>query len=243
MKRELDRHPQIRGLLLDSGDTLVTPKGGSWFPHPNFRRILAEHGIKGLAWERLDQALQEGGEYLDNNHHVLTEGEERAQFKRYYEILLRSLGLADPPNELTKELGDVSVDDIRIEPFPETRRMLGRFRHRGLRLGILSNAWPSLEDKYRRLGLREFFEVFIISSQIGCCKPDERIFRAALDGMMLPPETIAFVDDYPPYVQKAADLHMQGIVIARDNAGCLDSNLECVENLEQLEAALLKSAS
>jgi putative hydrolase of the HAD superfamily len=102
-----------------------------------------------------------------------------------------------------------------------------------MRLGILSNAWPSLEKKYAKLGLREFFHVFVISSRVGCCKPDERIFRTAIQGMGLPRERIVFVDDFPPYVRKAIEIGMQGIVMARhgkEHAG----GLKCVENLAQL---------
>jgi putative hydrolase of the HAD superfamily len=232
----------VEGLLLDSGDTLVRPIQGRWWPPPYFRRIVIEHGFAHLDWDRIDQAVQEGMKYLDANHSVRDENEERAQFETYFEILLDALGLPDPPDELIEDLGSASVDELEIEPFPETKRSLENLRDEGLRLGILSNAWPSLERKYAKLGLREFFHVFVISSQVGCCKPDERIFQTAIEGMELPRQRIIFIDDYPPYVRKAIEIGMQGIVMARhgkdDAAG-----LKCVENLAQLVDLMKGTAS
>ena len=48
---------------------------------------------------------------------------------------------------------------------------------KGFSLGIISDAWPSLERKYRLLDLRKYFKTFVISAQVGCCKPDRKDFR------------------------------------------------------------------
>ncbi len=93
--------------------------------------------------------------------------------------------------------------------------VLGALRPRGLRLGILSNAWPSLERKYALLGLRHFFDAFIISARLGCVKPDERMYRTGLAGLNLPPQDVIFVDDWPEFVRVAVDLGMQGAVMDR----------------------------
>ena len=61
---------QIKGILFDSGDTLVRPRGGKWLPGPHFHGILANYGIKDLNWDRLDYGLEEGMKYLDNHHHL-----------------------------------------------------------------------------------------------------------------------------------------------------------------------------
>ena len=240
MMHSVNRCAGMKGLLLDSGDTLVRPRAGSWWPAPYFRRILAQHGVESLAWEKLGQALHEGMVYLDHHHFVPTEDEERIQFRRYYEIVLRILGLTDPPSELMEDLGDASVDDLEIEPFPETRRMLERFRDRGLRLGVLSNAWPSLESKYTKLGLRDFFQAFVISSQVGCCKPGKKVFQVAIHQMRLVPGSMVFVDDFPPYVRKANDLGMLGVLMARNGREKAPGDLKCVGDLEQLEDVLDK---
>ena len=58
---------QIRGVLFDSGDTLVTPLGGSWFPGHRFHEILEARGVRSLPADRLDSALGAGMQHLDDN--------------------------------------------------------------------------------------------------------------------------------------------------------------------------------
>lgn len=221
---------RIEGILFDSGDTLVRPIGGTWWPSPHFDEVLAGHGIQSLDRSNLDEALQKGAEYLNENHCVSTEDEEREQFEEYYSIVLAELGLPDPPPGLTSGLGHATVDRLEIEPFADTKGVLQQLHEKQFKLGIISNAWPSLEKKYRQLGLRGFFDVFVISSRVGCCKPADRIFEQAIQSMGLPPETLLFVDDCPEYVRKAKKLGLNGLLIAR--AGGSDaSDLNCISAL------------
>ena len=73
-----------------------------------------------LSWSRLDGVLDEGMHYLDDNHHLMTEDEEREQFRTYYRILLEYLGLRNPDNGLLCELADAVVDEIEFELFNDT---------------------------------------------------------------------------------------------------------------------------
>ena len=86
----------IKGILFDSGDTLVRPIGGSWWPGAQFHEILDKHNIRDLSWSRLEGALDEGMRYPDDNHHLITEDEAREQFRTYYRILLEHIGFVIP---------------------------------------------------------------------------------------------------------------------------------------------------
>jgi phosphoglycolate phosphatase-like HAD superfamily hydrolase len=125
----------IKGILFDSGDTLVRPIGGSWWPGPYFHEILDRHNIRDLSWSRLEGALDEGMRYLDDNHHLMTEDEEREQFRTYYRILLEHLGLRNPDRGLLCPLADAVVDEIGFELFDDTIPVLERLHERGLSLG------------------------------------------------------------------------------------------------------------
>jgi HAD superfamily hydrolase (TIGR01509 family) len=180
--------------------------------------------------------------YLDAHHNVQDENEERVHFRAFFKILLDVLGLPDAPDGLPEDLAKAAVEELEMEPFPDTRRALEQFRDKGVRLGLLSNAWPSLERKYTELGMRDFFQVFVISARIGCCKPDERIFHTAIDRMELPKEQIVFVDDCVPYVRKAIEIGLQGVVMAR-HGEANTYGLECVESLAQLVTLIDGKAS
>ena len=83
---------------------------------------------------------------------------------------------------------------------------------RGYKLGIISNTIPGLEERLRE-GLPEFIDLFDIrvgSGDIGIAKPDEGIFRHALDGLGVAPEESVFTDDVRKYADAARALGMHG---------------------------------
>ncbi len=206
---------RIEGVLFDSGGTLMRPLTEGWWPYPHFRRIVEAHGHTELPWERYAEAHLPGMAYLDANHRLTTEDEERAQFREYYRLLLSGLGVAAPAPALLQALADAHVAECEFEPYADARATLDGVRARGLRLGLISNAWPSLEGKYRRLGFRDYFDPFVISARAGCLKPDAAIFQFAVAQIGLPPERLLFVDDEPEYVRGACAGGLGGVLIAR----------------------------
>ena len=162
---------------------------------------------------------------------------QREQFRTYYRILLEHIGLRNPDSCLLCALANAVVDEVEFELFDDTIPVLERLHERGLSLGIVSDAWPSLEKKYRLLGLRSFFETFVISAQIGCCKPDERNYKQALDEMRLSPDNLLFVDDGPDNVENAIELGLNGILMVRSGVPT-DVDFEWVSNLVEIETLL-----
>jgi putative hydrolase of the HAD superfamily len=206
---------EIKAVLFDSGGTLLRPIGGAWWPRPILQRMLQKSGTK-ITLSQLDGAHQRGVRFLDLHHHLSTEEEEVAQFKEFYAIVLAELRIVtDAPT--IEELALAEIRELQ-EPFPETRAVLEDLRGKGLALGIVSNAWPSLDRTYRMLGLRDFFGAFVVSANLGCMKPDPRIFRKAVEELALSPGEILFVDDVADYVRAAESLGMRGAVICREGA-------------------------
>ena len=210
---------------------------GTGGPDIFFRKILDNHNIRDLSWNRLEDALEVGMRYLDDNHHLMTEDEERDQFRTFYRIVLEQLGLRNPASGVLQALANAKVDEIGFELFDDTRAVIKRLYECGLSLGIVSDAWPSLEKKYKLLGLRNYFKTFVISAQIGCCKPDARNYMRAVDELGLPPEKLLFVDDFPENVEKAIELGLNGILMVRSGTPASD-DIARVRNLEEIEALL-----
>ena len=206
----------IKAVLFDSGDTLLRPIGGTWWPRPVLQRLLQRSGLEVTA-QRLDAAHEPGVRFLDSHHRLSTEEEEVAQFREFYAIVLRELSIRTEPATI-EELAIAEVRELIQEPFPETREVLEELHGRGLRLGIVSNAWPSLDRTYRILGLRDFFSAFIVSAHLGYIKPDLRIFRAATEAIGVAPAETLFIDDVAEHVLAAQSLGMCGAVISRDRA-------------------------
>jgi epoxide hydrolase-like predicted phosphatase len=90
-------------------------------------------------------------------------------------------------------------------------------RARGVKIGLLSNNTLSLLDEIDALGVRDLFDVIIISAGIGVMKPDAVAYRAILDQMGVQPQHAAFIDDFAENVAGARNIGMHGIHFNPEN--------------------------
>lgn len=206
-------HPDIGAVLFDSGDTLVRPDGGTWWPRREFLALARELDL--AAGEAEIRAAHEAAmSYLDENHHLHTLEEELQQFRIFYGLVFEHLG-ARVTRGAVERLAYSYVHEAGFEPFPDALEVVHSLRGAGLSVGLVSDAWPSLEKKFRDLGIRALFEPFVVSAHLGSCKPHPANFRAALEPLGLPPERVLFVDDSPANVRGATDLGLQAVLLDR----------------------------
>ncbi len=71
--------------------------------------------------------------------------------------------------------------------------------HGRARLGIITNGFVDLQEiRLERTGLRSFFDLLVISEQVGFAKPDPEIFSFALTQMGRPdPRKVLMIGDNP----------------------------------------------
>lgn len=199
----------VDAVLLDSGGVLIGPVGGRWNPRFDFEEIVARHAPN-VKPDQLSIAIAAGDEFL-------TEAAVTPSRDDYHRVVLGALGV-NPTPDLLAEL-DGWVDPAKVvEPFPDVIAVLDQLRARGLRLAVVSDAWPTLPGLHAGVGLGGYFEAYAISAVLGCTKPDPRMFRHASDALGLSPERCLFVDDWPPNVQAALGLGYQGCVLLRDGS-------------------------
>jgi HAD superfamily hydrolase (TIGR01509 family) len=71
-------------------------------------------------------------------------------------------------------------------------------RQRGVRLGLVSNGSPSVQQrKIDALGIRPLLSAVVISGAVGIQKPDPRIFETALNAIQARASNAWFVGDHP----------------------------------------------
>jgi HAD superfamily hydrolase (TIGR01509 family) len=89
---------------------------------------------------------------------------------------------------------------------PGAKELLDSLRSR-YRLAALSNSneihW---ERNTNELGIIQLFDVALSSHQLGLCKPDPEIFRAALTRLDTPASAVMFFDDMAVNVDVAASI-------------------------------------
>jgi FMN phosphatase YigB (HAD superfamily) len=129
---------RFRGVLFDSGDTLIRPVGGRWNPRFDFEEIVLRH-LPELAVDSFPQAFAVGQKMLDV-------GPATPSLAAYHRAILHALGVGRPPPELLWELEQPGARPP-VEPFPEVPGVLERLRAGGIRMAIVSDAWPGLDPR------------------------------------------------------------------------------------------------
>lgn len=85
----------------------------------------------------------------------------------------------------------------------------------GLALAIVSDVGPGARKLYEQFGWTGLFSAYAISAEVGCCKPDPRIYHAASNALGLKPSECLFVDNAPDCVLGALELGYHACGISR----------------------------
>jgi FMN phosphatase YigB (HAD superfamily) len=219
----------LRGVLLDSGDVLMGPRGGRWWPRPGFLPIVSA---------RLPDADLSGFEAANTAalawfHAPAMGAMDAAQsIAREREYLGRILDGMDI--EPTDDLLDAIFrgDGLPlVEFFADTRPLLDGLAARSLRLALVSDATPELRDFYAEHDLDHYFETMVISAELGCTKPDPRMYLTAVEALALDPSELVFLDNDADNVRGAVDVGCVGVVLDVDGSGADAGPLPVVSSL------------
>lgn len=219
-----------QAIFFDAGNTLLhtaVDKG------ERFRKALASKGLE-FAREAVKEAIvQVEGELLGPDKPWIGTEEQEARFwQDYYPRLLGVLGVSDGGGELARHLKRETFYVKWCVVYPEVYAVLEAVQGR-YRLGIISNAFPSMRDALDRLGLSKYFQGITISADVGVSKPDPLIYRMALEGLGVAPGDSIFVDDVDRNVIGAEGLGMTAFLI--DRAGQhRDADCQRIESLEEI---------
>src|SRR4051812_34270603 len=181
----------ITHLFTDLGGVLLT---NGW--DRGLRKLVASHfGI--------DPAE------MDERHHLTYDTYEAGKIS--LSEYLRRVVFWEPRSFTEQQVVDFMLEQARC--FPEMIDLVRgiKERHR-LKVVVVSNEGRELTaDRIRRFGLKEFVDFFVVSSYVHFRKPDEDIFRIALDVAQAEPSQVVYVDDRHMFVEVAGSLGMHEI--------------------------------
>jgi putative hydrolase of the HAD superfamily len=80
-----------------------------------------------------------------------------------------------------------------------------------VKVGLISNAWNGLRDWITNRKFADAFDDMVISAEVGCAKPDARIYQIALRNLLVSPEESVFLDDMSRNVEAARKIGMRSI--------------------------------
>ncbi|MBC9718229.1 HAD-IA family hydrolase [Streptomyces sp. TRM66268-LWL] len=187
----------------------MRPVGGRWNPRADFEPTVLAHS-PGITGGRFAEAVAAGDRFLGS-------AADTPSRDAYHRFLLGRLGV-EPAAELLAELVREVDPCTVLELYPDVLGTLDELRRRGVRMAVVSDAWPELPALHDRLGMAGYFEAYAISAVLGCTKPDPRMYRHASDALGLEPAQCLFVDDDPELVAAALALGYEGRAMLRPEA-------------------------
>jgi putative hydrolase of the HAD superfamily len=183
-----------RALILDYGDVLTHPQRPACVEAMATRLRVTLDAFRTAYWQ----------------HRLPYDGGQPAV--DYWRRVLLALG--HQPGDTTRsetldwlvEMDVASWSDYREEVWALARA----FKARGGRTGFLSNGIPEVVARLRaERALDATFDAIVVSSQVGLCKPDPRIFQLCLDRLEIAAGDALFVDDKAANVEAAARLGLR----------------------------------
>jgi HAD superfamily hydrolase (TIGR01509 family) len=179
--------------------------------------------------------------------------------ERYRKVVLEDATSGDDYGDLLRELlGELSADEVdrfidaEHEVWRPAHEMLGSgpalleaLRARGLKTGIVANAWPEPSRVYRAdidaFGLAQLLDVCVFSVDVGAAKPEPEIFMRALDELGVDPLNAMHVgDSLAGDVQGAANLGMTTVQAlwfrADDNTAGIEPDFMAFTPMDVLNA-------
>jgi putative hydrolase of the HAD superfamily len=192
-------------VLFDAGDTLLAPAPSF---QGRFVAVAAAHGLP-LEEAAVDAAIAEAVRAAEWPADWTDPATQRSFWVGFYRQVLAALGhegmegSGEPQGgapvglELAEALFAAFSDPAGYRLFDDARPALEALAGRGLKLGVVSNFEPWLEDVLALEGVDHLFAAVAISGKLGVAKPDPEIFLAALTEAGADPAATVHVGDQP----------------------------------------------
>ncbi len=112
-------------------------------------------------------------------------------------------------NELEKLFGSHYKENVKIDR--KVEELVLRLKKEGYALAVLSNTVSSHAEYNRKNRFYDYFDIILLSSEVGLRKPDKRFFHLALERLDLAPNECIFIDDIESHIAAAKELGIHGI--------------------------------
>jgi len=224
----------IKGIFFDIGWTLYYEVSKKWFFNKKFIGYIDINIFEVIPKYKKDSAFKRALKYLDDNHLLMTEDDELKQFETFYSMLANDLPELGLNIEQVKEIAYSEVFDAsNYSLFNDTLSTLEVLKGK-YKLGVISDTWPSVELKLKSHRIYNYFDTKTFSCFLGTWKPDERMYRHALEQMKLPSEQTIFIDDGVENLEGAEKCGIQPVLItAKPNPESTDK-YPSIKNLSDL---------
>ena len=204
----------MKHLIFDAGGVLVYPRLGEWHIPYRSAEILGEARAADMRTERFREAHAACMHWLAEDRLVNGIEEERRLRRGFVEELNARMDWRMSEDEIARMTDDFTDNPDRYGFFDDVKRYLTKWRSE-YRLGILSDAMPSLYPLMRGYGILDLFDAVVISTHIGATKPDPRMYAAILDALGAETGDCLFIDDRIVNVEGAKRAGLNAVQMSR----------------------------
>ena len=198
--------------------TIIFDAGGVLLYIRRKRNDIAKNLLLSMGYETesINRALILGNEfdekYFSNQTWIYNWKEEKDWLVGHYNTIAKSV---DENNDyLGEQLFMLTFDTNEYVLYPEVIDILEILKE-SYKLGIISNALPSLDWSFDTLKIRKYFQNIIISAYEGVDKPDKAIYVSGVKKLGCKFEECIFIDDKIENVEAAESLGMKGFYLDR----------------------------
>jgi len=228
---------KIKAVFFDAADTLFRVRGSVG---EVYSRVARKYGAEATA-EELNREFHKA---FSSSPRMAFPGANYTEIKRlekkwWYNLVynvFKSVDIFSRFDEFFDELFEVFGGKKAWELFPETRDVLRFLKSRDLLLGIVSNFDSRLYDLLVELEVLNYFDLVVISSQVGFAKPSPEIFQIALErGKLFPEEAIHVGDSLEEDVQGASAAGINPVLLDRKAEYCNLTDVRRISKLSELK--------
>lgn len=208
----------MKALLLDLDDTLLDYSGGVDLCWEQACAVAAP----GVERTRLLAALIETRRWFwsDPARHRRERVDMLRAWTQIASAALERCG-ADPAAAVAMAEEYAARRRMAMRLFPDALALLQRMRTRGVPMGLVTNGDARQQwDKIERHGLARYFDAIVVEGEFGAGKPDEVVYRAALDRIGVGPTQAWMVGDHLEFdVEGPQRLGVGGVWLDRAGQG------------------------
>lgn len=193
----------ITALILDFGEVLARPQSAA--------------AIQGMA----ELARLETKEFHRRYWHHRPEYDSgRLSGTEYWQHVIGAGATSDRESETAAIEALKAADAVSWMDFREDLwELAARFRKTQGRTALLSNGVPEVMSRVRsERVLSDYFDAVVISYEVGCIKPDRRIYQICLSALDVEAASALFVDDKRENLDAAEQLGLQVFHFTSDSS-------------------------
>ncbi|PCG85024.1 hypothetical protein CIB93_16030 [Streptomyces sp. WZ.A104] len=176
------RAPRLTAVILDLFGTLVAAPSA-------VERSVAVTRFAGAM--RVSPAVAESA--LSGSWRARHDGKLRSTTEVAAHLVARCDAPASHINKVEQLLAELARD--RLQADASLLRALKELRHGGVRLAVLSDASPDIEEAWSHSDLAPHFDAAVFSCGVGAVKPAPQLFGSALEALGVGPKQALYCGD------------------------------------------------